>query len=69
MKLELSNSDFYSVACPLGDEDERWYHIGSVISNSVNRFYCKVCMDMTWANVDNPDKLCPMRASPPKSLS
>ncbi len=57
MKLELSNSDFYSVTCPLGDEDKWWYYIGSVVTDGVDGFYCKVCVDMTWTNVDYPDKL------------
>lgn len=58
MNLQLSNSDFNSIACPLGDEDKRRRHFGGIIANGIDRFYCKVCMDVTWADVNDPDKFC-----------
>jgi len=58
MKLQLSNSDFYGITCPLGDEDKWGCYLGSVIANGIDRFYRKVCADVTGADIDYPNKLC-----------
>ena len=66
MKLQLSDSDFYSITCPLGDENKGRHHFGSVIANDFESFYSKVCAYVTRANINYPDKLRAHQREPAK---
>ncbi|MBV6450317.1 MAG: hypothetical protein MHPDNHAH_01040 [Anaerolineales bacterium] len=64
--LQLSNSDLYRVACPLGDEDKRRRHFGSVVAYRFQSLDCKICMDVSRAKIDDPFKCCANNSHPAK---
>lgn len=65
-QLQLSNPDFYSFTSPLGDEDKRRCHFGGV---TANRFQCldrKVCLNMSRAEIDDPNEFSAKHSHSPK---
>ncbi len=56
MNLELSNPDFHRITCPFGNKNKRRGHIGRIVSYCFQCFDRKDCLNMAWAEVDDPSK-------------